>query len=289
MPAVKVEIAFASNPTGGSYTWVDVSANVRKIQIRRGRQHVLNKFEPGSCTILFNARDGSLDPTNPSSPYYPNVDINRRIRIRAGASLTPIFTGFTDAWTPKWPNNVSADVEMTATDGLRLLAKGTFASSQYATQVLADSPQNFVPMTGIPPAAVTQLLYGALPPLAFTTLYDSVYPGDVNGTWALLEPYVAGVSGTSYVDPSTAVILSGGSLIGVESGSPAQVKVITSTSEAASPATSPSSGVPTGACKRTPGCRCGSSASGGRSPTSPSTAPATASASPRCRTTTRSG
>ena len=144
-PALTVQIAFASNPIGGSYTWVDVTKYVRTVKPRRGRQHVLNKFEPGSCTILFNGRDGALDPTNTASPYYPNVDINRRIRVLAGGSAKPIFTGFTASWLPKWPDKLSSDIEMVATDGLRLLATDTITSIYRAT-VVADGATHLWPL-----------------------------------------------------------------------------------------------------------------------------------------------
>lgn len=102
MPLVQVQVAFASNPLSGTYTWVDVSQYVRNVEITRGRQHVLNNFEPGRLTVTLDGRDGSFDPTNPSSTYYPNVDINRRVQVLAWWNLLTAAQGgatITGGWT----------------------------------------------------------------------------------------------------------------------------------------------------------------------------------------------
>lgn len=307
---VKVQVAFASKPLDNPQVWTDLTAMVQKITINRGRQHVLDHFEPGRCTIDFDARSQAraLDPLNTSSTYYPNVDVNKQVQVLAswnllsanaasietdasawGVSLNctvaqssaqsldgthslamtasgagtmeaitatgtsgipvvplvtysvmgwfranttgrtcqvqivwytaagtvigrstgvtatdsssgwtqsvsssqapsnaafaavvaqvasagagevhyldqvglfpdsgvtawasggpvPLFTGFVDSWLPKWPNNSDETVQMTATDGLRLLNQKLFTSLSYETSVVADGPTQFWPL-----------------------------------------------------------------------------------------------------------------------------------------------
>lgn len=130
-PVITVEIAFASLPLSNSPTWVDVSAYVRNdpqsggqpITIRRGRQFELNRIEAGTMRITLDNRDRRFDPTNASSPYYPNVVPMRRIRIRALSTfMYDIWQGFIQNWPPDWPDGYDSTVTLSCVDGFRSLS-----------------------------------------------------------------------------------------------------------------------------------------------------------------------
>jgi hypothetical protein len=122
-PPIKVQIGFASNPLDVPQVFTDITNLVRRIKIDRGRQHVLNKFEPGRLTLTVNGRGRELDPFNTASPYYTNLKINKQIQVLVywAAAWHPLYTGFIDAYTPLWLDNLNTDLEITATDGLRIL------------------------------------------------------------------------------------------------------------------------------------------------------------------------
>lgn len=56
-----VEIAFATAP-GAPPTYTDVTAYVRSLSIRRGRQDLLSRFEAGTSTVTLDNRDRRFEP-----------------------------------------------------------------------------------------------------------------------------------------------------------------------------------------------------------------------------------
>lgn len=86
MPDVWCEIGFVKDPSDGSPLWRDVTADVEwqdGVRISRRRSHELDEIQPGTLSLTLNNPDGHYTAGNVSSPYYPNVKINRAIRIRA--------------------------------------------------------------------------------------------------------------------------------------------------------------------------------------------------------------
>jgi len=92
---IKYEFAFNTSATGGSVPpyWNDLSNRVQsRWSVKRGRQYELDTNTTGQWTVPLANPDGALDPSNTSSPYYPNVVPYRpcRIRVQPGVNrLTP--------------------------------------------------------------------------------------------------------------------------------------------------------------------------------------------------------
>jgi hypothetical protein len=84
-PILGVAVAFTGDPNNASatYGWTDITSRVLEIKTKQGREYELSNTEAGDCTFTLNNDDGALDPTNTSSPYYPNVTPYRRIRVAA--------------------------------------------------------------------------------------------------------------------------------------------------------------------------------------------------------------
>lgn len=108
--AVKVEIAFDSNfsTPDADRTWTDVSSRAvaGAVAITWGRADQFAQCEPLTCSLPLANEDGALTPGNAAGAYYPNVKLDRPIRV----SVTPIggaasvrFTGYVDAWPTVWP------------------------------------------------------------------------------------------------------------------------------------------------------------------------------------------
>lgn len=102
-------------------TWVDISSRVRDFRSSFGRQYELDVMEAGEATLTVDDNDEAFNPTNPSSPYYPNVEPYRQIVDQAmwppqpvgGAvnllnanvvplSYDPTFESYAVAVTPWW-------------------------------------------------------------------------------------------------------------------------------------------------------------------------------------------
>jgi hypothetical protein len=124
--------------------WTDFANYARKISTRRGRQHVLDHYQPGTLTVTFNGRDRVLDAENSAGPYFGLLDINRpmQVNVQYHGAWVPIFTGYIDSITPQWPNNVNEDIVYTASDALRLLNTDTFTELSYTWRVLRDGAQD---------------------------------------------------------------------------------------------------------------------------------------------------
>ncbi|WP_143591290.1 hypothetical protein [Thermoactinospora rubra] len=101
MPDVRAEIAFVRDGAGWPL-WRDVSADVewwQGVRISRRRSHELDEVQPGTMSLTLTNTDGRYTAGNTASPYYPNVRINRPIRIRARwpSSINRLLKGQAEA------------------------------------------------------------------------------------------------------------------------------------------------------------------------------------------------
>jgi hypothetical protein len=106
-PVVTVEIDFP-----GTGTWSDVTGyvgNLGRINITRGRQDQHATVQASTCQLTLDNPDGRFSAGNAGSPYYPNVRLQRPIRVRAAwvpgknYLVNPTFEAGIDSWL--WPNN----------------------------------------------------------------------------------------------------------------------------------------------------------------------------------------
>jgi O-glycosyl hydrolase len=136
-----VEIAFASNPNGSNPLWTDVTPYVMSLAARRGRSTELDRFEAGTCDIVFKNQDRRFDPLYAGSPYYPNVTTGKRMRVRANWFNVDyyLFDGYVDAWPQTWDGKVAARVNMHATDALKTFNLVRLAGD-VPSRIMSDGP-----------------------------------------------------------------------------------------------------------------------------------------------------
>lgn len=72
--------------------WTDVTAYVQSISISRGRDDVLSGVQPGTATFTFVNNDGRFSPGYTLSPLYPNVTLQRAIRVIATPGILSRMT-----------------------------------------------------------------------------------------------------------------------------------------------------------------------------------------------------
>jgi len=103
-PTMLVQVAFGSDPFDAVPVWSDITNDVRRILIKRGRQDELDRMEAGTCTIELDNSRGDYWPLNAGGAYSPDMLPGKRINIRAtySAVLYELYTGFAEAWTPLW-------------------------------------------------------------------------------------------------------------------------------------------------------------------------------------------
>ena len=80
-PSLSCRIAFDSNALDPNPTWTDVSADMLKFSIRRGRQFELDRIEPGQAFVTLRNLDGAYWPDKTDSPHYPEVKPGKRLEL----------------------------------------------------------------------------------------------------------------------------------------------------------------------------------------------------------------
>jgi DNA-binding beta-propeller fold protein YncE len=123
-PDLRVEIEF----TTGVWTRLPY---VPVFSGGRGRAYELSTPQAGTMSITVDCSDGALDPDSTTSPYYPNVKINKRCRVVVDNSVNgvgPAYSGLGGRVNTTPGGGAGYAGEMIASlDGTRLF----IAASQY--------------------------------------------------------------------------------------------------------------------------------------------------------------
>jgi hypothetical protein len=181
---LRLEVAFTTAPEEEPPVWVDVSSRLdlrAGITIRRGRGDEYETVQTGTMTLTLDNRDGALTPDNPSSPYYPNVIPQKRIRLSyvhpTSGAVNYRFDGFVDEWPVQWPGGSGnySDSTITATDLLARIGTRQKLHSVIAETILLDNPSAYYPLSE---------------PEGSTLVYDQ--SGAVGGTSLGLKQYGTG-------------------------------------------------------------------------------------------------
>lgn len=150
LPVLKVEIDFASGPSF-SYALilddiaygildtnilgpapadlVDISSQVMRCSVRRGRNRILANFEAGTATVTLNDPNSDFNPQNASGPYFGKLLPLRKIRIYAETELlgetveVNMFAGYITSYDTGFYSGVytTSTVTLQCVDGFRLL------------------------------------------------------------------------------------------------------------------------------------------------------------------------
>lgn len=161
-PKVRVELGFGASPADptsnfGIYNtgtlpvptyMTDVSARAigsaggQSIQGTRGKTYELADPEAGTCTIGMNNWDGAFNPTNASSPYYPNVLLNTPMRLTAWWSgrWYPMFQGFVAKFPQDWPDLPQFGLSAMQCVDMCSIASTVNLPSALQGEILADEP-----------------------------------------------------------------------------------------------------------------------------------------------------
>jgi hypothetical protein len=132
----------------------DVSAYVRDVSVRRGRQRAVDRFTAGTASVVLTNTDARFDPSNTSGPYTANgisgIVPMRPIRISAtyGATTYRLFTGYIDSLSFDYaPGLRDATVTLACSDGMKLLSQADGAVPQVAALVNATAASSTVTVT----------------------------------------------------------------------------------------------------------------------------------------------
>lgn len=111
---------FSSTPTN----IVDISTSVVKIDTRKERNLLQDRYTAGQATIRVVDPNGDWNPQNTASPLYPNLVPLRQITVQANYSgtLYPIFAGYIAEYKYTYPKGQETGfVDLICYDAFRLL------------------------------------------------------------------------------------------------------------------------------------------------------------------------
>jgi hypothetical protein len=115
---------------------VDLTPNVRSISIKRGRNIMRDTYEAGSCTVRVYDPNGTWNPQNVNSVYYPFLTPLRKLRVSAtvGGVGYFLFSGYTTDYKYFYDQAENMGfVDIICTDAFRLLQQAGITTVADAT------------------------------------------------------------------------------------------------------------------------------------------------------------
>lgn len=112
--------------------FLDVTEFVQTISISRGKSRLLDKFQAGSCQVVFNNTNRYFDPTYTDSPYFGNIIPRREIRVSINDEFA--FFGVVDDWNLDYEQQGKQTATAIASDGFTKLANQTLTGGIQTAQ-----------------------------------------------------------------------------------------------------------------------------------------------------------
>jgi hypothetical protein len=125
----------------GSLAYVDVTDYVLEISSDRGSTRILDKYNAGQASVVFDNTQRLFDPLNMDSPYAEQLLPRRGIRVYSGG--TPVFFGIVDDWNLNYDPSGNNTTTAVASDKFTLLAQQTL-TAHTATPQLSGARINSV-------------------------------------------------------------------------------------------------------------------------------------------------
>lgn len=208
LPGLKVEIDFTSGPSfsyplildniafglldtailGDAPAYlVDISDQVMRCSIRRGRNRILANFEAGTATVTLNDPNSYFNPQNASGPYYGKLLPLRKIRIYAETEYlgdpveVNLFSGYITSYDTGFYSGVytTSTVTLQCVDGFRLL-------NNVSTPQDAGTPPVPVPIPGCNTTQLSGTRVNAI--LDFAGFSDSMRTTNVGNSTMQADP-----------------------------------------------------------------------------------------------------
>jgi hypothetical protein len=153
-PSTQVEIGFDLSALGGPFfilddpvqgvldntiytlggtLFYDVSDDVLRVSVNRGKSRQLDKFTSGNAAITFINQDRAFDPLNASSPYFGQIIPRRTVRITTSGSA--VFYGSIDDWSLSYDVSGYSTAGAVVSDGFTYLAQQVLTAHTATSQL----------------------------------------------------------------------------------------------------------------------------------------------------------
>lgn len=130
--ATKGQLDNTSFPLGGQIFY-DVTASVKSIAIRRGKNRQLDEFDAGLANVVFDNNDRTFDPEFAASPFFGQVIPKRAIRISSAGQR--VFTGVVDDWNLEYSPGGNSEASAASSDAFTLFNTQTLPGGTATPQL----------------------------------------------------------------------------------------------------------------------------------------------------------
>jgi hypothetical protein len=117
----------------GSLAYVDVTQHVVSMSVDRGSSRLLDKYNAGQASVVFDNTTRLFDPLNANSPYAEQLLPRRGIKIYSGDEN--VFTGIVEDWNLNYNPSGDNTTTAVASDKFTLLAQQTMSAHTAISQV----------------------------------------------------------------------------------------------------------------------------------------------------------
>lgn len=157
MPETKVEVAFEltvgdtpyfrlDDPVKGKLNntnyrlagpiWIDITSKVAAVNIKRGKNRELERYNAGNASIVLHNEDRTFDPLNGSSPYAGNIIPRRAVRVSTSGYTQ--FTGVIEDWNLDYDVSGKSTASIIAADAFTLIAQQSLTAGTATTQTTGE-------------------------------------------------------------------------------------------------------------------------------------------------------
>jgi len=157
MPETKVEVAFEltvgdtpyfrlDDPVKGVLDntdyrlagpiWIDITSKVAAVNIKRGKNRELERYNAGNASIVLHNEDRTFDPLNASSPYVGNIIPRRAVRVSTSGYTQ--FTGVIEDWNLDYDVSGKSTASIIAADAFTLIAQQSLTAGTATTQTTGE-------------------------------------------------------------------------------------------------------------------------------------------------------
>ncbi len=146
---ITVQAGFGYAPLDASVSWTYLTAKVRSVDIKRGKQSQYSEYGAATCQVTLSNNDRRFDPLHSGGPYYGNLKPMVPIRVqstRDGTTET-LFYGFAQTWRTDYTTaNTDNVATVQCVDLNRILGNTNLPRSSLHGEIESLNPVSYVDM-----------------------------------------------------------------------------------------------------------------------------------------------
>jgi hypothetical protein len=119
--------------TLGGTVFLDITNRMISVDVSRGKNRDLDRFNAGSLQILLNNNDRAFDPNYSPSPFFGAIIPRREVRVTVDGER--VIETTIDDWNFDYDPDGSSQAEIVATDDFTLLARQVLATGTATPQL----------------------------------------------------------------------------------------------------------------------------------------------------------